>query len=235
MQSKTSLIEARLITGDEKLFEKISERCLSQMRGGHENEYIAARVAGSGGAAREIRQLACMQEPNIKNGCGGLRDYQNLLWMTFFKYRTRSLEEVAAEGNDQRRPSANNSKLLTIFCCACARKCIITPTAPRMCLRQSLQPAVAHNLGYTDRSPSKRLEKFMRDVYTHTRNIYLITRTLEQRMALVPQTGCIPSFVAICCRKPSGMQQPGRRWFQIHRWRNSCGVHHRFFAINRGV
>jgi [protein-PII] uridylyltransferase len=48
-----------------------------------------------------------------------------------------------------------------------------------------LQPAVAHNLGYTDRSPSKRIEKFMRDLYTHMRNVYLITRTLEQRMALV--------------------------------------------------
>ena len=27
----------------------------------------------------------------------------------------------------------------------------------------------------------------MRDVYTHARNIFLITRTLEQRMALVPK------------------------------------------------
>ena len=53
-------------------------------------------------------------------------------------------------------------------------------------LGKNLQPAVALALGYGDRSPSERIEKFMRDLYMHTRNIFLITRTLEQRMKLVP-------------------------------------------------
>ena len=61
-------------------------------------------------------------------------------------------------------------------------------------LSKSLQPAVALNLGYRERSPSKRIEEFMRDVYTHSRNIFLITRTLEQRLALLPQPRRLPSF-----------------------------------------
>src|SRR5207248_2635991 len=39
-----------------------------------------------------------------------------------------------------------------------------------------------------ERSPSKRLEEFMRDVYTHMRHIYIITRTLEERLALLPSS-----------------------------------------------
>ena len=152
---------------------------------------------------------ACMQEPNIKNGCGGLRDYQNLLWMTFFKYRTRSLEGLAAARTHQRQPSASSSRRLTIFCCASARRCITTPTAPTDVLSKSLQPAIAHNLGYHERSPSKRIEEFMRDLYTHSRNIFLITRTLEQRLALAAASR---SFAAFPCAPwfPASARTPRR-------------------------
>jgi len=70
---------------------------------------------------------------------------------------------------------------------------------PMDVLSKNLQPAVAFNLGYRERSPSKRIEDFMRDVYTRSRNIYLITRTLEQRLALLPQE-----------RRLSGFSLPGR-------------------------
>ena len=66
---------------------------------------------------------------------------------------------------------------------------------PTDVLAKSLQPAIAHNLGYTDRSPVRRLEAFMGDLYNHMRNIHLITRTLEQRLALLPQQERrLPSF-----------------------------------------
>ncbi len=94
MQSKTSLIEARRIIGDEKLFDRFSRTVMAKCVMGHENEYITARLQDQAARRAKYGNSATMQEPNIKNGCGGLRDYQNLLWMSHFKYHTRTLAEL---------------------------------------------------------------------------------------------------------------------------------------------
>jgi [protein-PII] uridylyltransferase len=184
MQSKTSLIEARLIIGDETLFKKFQKTLVAKCVVGFEEKYIAMRVEDQAARRAKYGGSATMQEPNIKNGCGGLRDFQNLLWMTFFKYRTRSLAELEQQefvSKSERRQLEDAYGFLLR-----ARTELHYDVNRAMdVLGKNLQPAVALALGYHERSPSKRIEKFMRDLYTHTRNIFLITRTLEQRMALV--------------------------------------------------
>jgi [protein-PII] uridylyltransferase len=193
MQSKTSLIEARLITGEQRLFDKLQKSVWAKCVEGHQEEYLAARVQDQAARREKFGNSATMQEPNIKNGCGGLRDYQNLHWMAYFKYGTRSPEEMEQRG----LISGAEHKQLEVaydFLLRVRNELHYELNRPVDVLAKSLQPRIAHGLGYTERSPSQRLERFMRDLYTHSRNIYLITRLVEERLALLPKSQRLASI-----------------------------------------
>src|SRR5688572_16466594 len=193
MQSKTSLIEARLVTGNSDLFERMRSVVITKCVRGFEDAYIQARIADQASRRAKFGNSPFMQEPNIKNGCGGLRDYQNLLWMAFFKYRTRTLEDLQAKYLITEEEKNQLDKAYD-FLLWVRNELHYNAKRAVDALTKNFQPGVASELGYTDRSPSKRIEEFMRDVYTHMRNIYLITRTLEERLALLPTAKRIPSL-----------------------------------------
>jgi [protein-PII] uridylyltransferase len=188
MQSKTALIESRFIIGDEALFKKFQKTLVNKCVDGFEEKYIAARLEDQTARRNKFGNSACMQAPNIKNGCGGLRDFQNLFWMVFFKYRAWSLDELQ-EREFVSRSERKQLEAAYDFLLRVRTELHYQTDRPVDVLGKNLQPAVALGLGYSERSPSKRIEKFMRDLYTHMRNVFLITRTLEQRMALLtPQS-----------------------------------------------
>src|SRR5262245_256737 len=196
MESKTALTEARLVVGDDKLFERLQKAVVTRCVDGHEEEYITARVKDQNERRQKYGNSATMQEPNVKNGCGGLRDYQNLHWMAFFKYRTYSLAEMEERGfitAAERKPLERAYDFL-LYVRNEMHYLAGSSKHPSDTLTKSLQPTVATNLGYSDRSPSRRLEKFMRDLYNHMRNIFLITRVLEERLALLPAPHLLPDL-----------------------------------------
>ncbi|MEN9674849.1 MAG: [protein-PII] uridylyltransferase [Verrucomicrobiota bacterium] len=185
MQSKTALMEARLITGDENLFQQFQKSFKSRCIEGHEDEYIAQRLEDQARRRGRHGDSAAMQEPHVKNGCGGLRDYQNLLWMASVKLGYRTLAELQSHGHLVKRDRKALDEAHD-FLLRTRNELHYGAGSAADVLTAVVKPAVATGLGYTERSLRVRVEHFMRDYYTHTRNVYLITRMLEQRMALVP-------------------------------------------------
>jgi len=185
MKTKTSLIESRLITGNSALFGQYCKRLEARCVRNHVDNYLQMRIGDQDTRRVKFGNSALLQEPNIKNGCGGLRDYQNLLWMTHFKYGTRTLEQLEAQG--MIRPK--NRMQLDIgydFLLRTRNELHYQTTRLVDDMPKALQPKVAWHLGYKNRSPARRLEELMRDLYTHMRAIHLITRMVERRLTLRP-------------------------------------------------
>ena len=186
MQSKTALIEARCVTGDEVLFKKMEKVVHAKCVNPYIDEYIVARLKDQASRHARYGNAVTMQEPDIKNGCGGLRDYQNLCWLMHFKLGYRSVEDLEGQKViskvDAERLEAGYSFLLRA-----RNELHYQMDRPMEVLTKSVQPKIAWQLGYTNRSPAKRLESFMGDYYRHARNIDLIVRSVERRLALVPR------------------------------------------------
>src|SRR5580658_2236626 len=81
LRTKTSLLEARYLCGDESLFSEFEKTFERRCLHGHEREFLEWRVADQRERHEKAGHTVFLQEPNVKTGCGGLRDYQNLIWI----------------------------------------------------------------------------------------------------------------------------------------------------------
>ena len=191
LRSKTSLIEARLVCGDARLFETMRKRVLSGCVKGHEDAYLEQRIRDQAARRERYGNTPFIQEPNLKNGCGGLRDYQNLLWMAFFRYGARTTADLERRGliKEKERRALDEAYE---FLLRVRNDLHYRGERTNDVLSKHVQPAVARTMGFQNGSPRERLERLMQAYYGHVRDIHDLTRNLEQRLALVRQPGRLP-------------------------------------------
>src|SRR2546428_1791362 len=108
MLTKTAMLESRYLAGDAQLVHSFREQFRAKCVEGFEKEYIGLRMKDQAARHTKFGNSVHMQEPNVKRGCGGLRDYQNLLWMSYFKEGALTTKHLVARDwlseTDQRRP-----------------------------------------------------------------------------------------------------------------------------------
>src|SRR5213080_1276420 len=199
MRTKTSMLEARFLAGDTELARQFREQFRSKCVVGHERDYVEMRMEDQVARHKRFGDSVFLQEPNLKSGCGGLRDYQNLLWITYFKEGSLSTNQLVGKDwlseSDQRRIERAYDFLLrlrTDLHYATGRATDI--------LHMNLQEQVATRLGYSPRKGQLRSEALMRDCYHHTRNILRVTERITEQFVsghVTSKTRALFSFLPL--------------------------------------
>lgn len=193
MQSLTGLLESRFICGSKELFQELESAVQKKCIAGSEDKYMEMRLRDQEERREKYGNSPFLQTPNIKNGCGGLRDFQNLMWMAYFKFRVRSLEDIvhrhAITQDECRKLTEAYDFLLKV-----RSELHYQEERPVDTLQRANQHKIAKALGYPQRSMVKIVEVFMHDYYVHVRNIYLISKTAEKNLALTKSHKSLPTF-----------------------------------------
>ena len=182
--TKTALLDARLIAGNREVFNTFEDVFFKDCIKGKEKRYLKERSEVIRARHRKYGRTVHCQEPHVKLGCGGLRDYHNLIWLIWVQQKSRDLKDLVESGqlsqgaydeieaayeflmrvrNDLHFSQKNNSgDILTI----------------------RLQGIIANHFRYKGKTIIQRSEEFMREYYGHTRALYQHGTSLMQAFHL---------------------------------------------------
>ena len=180
MLTKTAMLESRYLTGNENLAQLFRDQFRAKCVAGYERQYVEMRMQDQEARHKKFGGSVYMQEPNVKNGCGGLRDYQNLLWMTYFKEGALTTTHLVGKDwlteSERRRIETAYDFLLRL------RTGLHYATGRTTdVLHLNMQEQMATPLNYPEREGQLRSETFMRDYYEHTRDIFRVTERITEQ------------------------------------------------------
>lgn len=183
VKTRNALLESRHVCGFEPIYQQFEQAYRTYSRKDDPQGYIDSRLADQSDRREKHGGTVFLQEPEIKNGVGGLRDYQNVFWMSRVKLGLAGPDELLEHGylrkNEHRAFTRAYDFLLRV-----RNELHFQSKRASDLLNLEKQPSVAWNLGYRTEDIFKRVELFMRDYYSHAQNIFRISRILEQRLAL---------------------------------------------------
>jgi [protein-PII] uridylyltransferase len=178
--SRTSMLEARLIAGDGRLFARFRRLLRENVYRRDFEDFLAQTLAERDQRYRKHGASPYLMEPNVKESAGGLRDMHTAMWLGSAKFGARTLRELCDKDLITRREQAQADAALT-FLWRVRNELHFFTGHKNDVLSRELQPRIAKNLGYENDATSLGVERFMRDYYQHARVIHRVARRLIAR------------------------------------------------------
>ena len=175
MTIRTSLLELRPLAGDGPLAEELSRRLRREVLARDGSEFVRAKLE-----ERERRHARhgghrYVNEPNVKEGKGGLRDLQSLFWIAKHLEGAGSGEAlVAARVFRREEHEAFRRAQDFLWAVRCHLHLIAGRAADQLTF--DAQVEVARRMGYEDGPGRRAVERFMQDYFRHATRVGELTR-----------------------------------------------------------
>lgn len=184
LTARTAMLEARLLAGHPAVFDDMQERVWRGLQGRRAHQYIAEKLDEQKRRHEKYGGSVYLQEPNIKEGPGGLRDFHVALWIARARHRLATLADLA------------NLGLLTpveIGQCVQALDFLLRVRSElhylqggkHDVLNLAIQVPVAANLGFSD-GQKYGVERFMRQYYLRAGGLHQLSMRVIERCAERP-------------------------------------------------
>ncbi len=181
--TKTSLLESRFLAGDHKRHSKFRRDFFERCVRGQVESYLKWRLENQDERHRKYGGSVFMQEPNVKNACGGLRDYHNMQWICYFRdgvMSTAKLVERKYISESDRRAIDRGYDFLQRV----RTELHYLSKRPSDLMTLFYQGQIANSFHYPQKNVLRRSESFMRDYYQHARTIYLTAKRVTEGFLL---------------------------------------------------
>jgi [protein-PII] uridylyltransferase len=176
---QTALVSTRLLAGEGSIYDSLLQ-ALEKDRRKRAEAYIAAILRERAARYAKFGAAVCLQEPNVKESPGGIRDLHTALWVGYVRYGCRTLDELRDHdviSEAERRTAARAANFL--WRVRYAAHLSTRRKTERLAL--DLQTKLAREFGYESGAYLLASEKFMRDYYHHARELNLFSETVLAR------------------------------------------------------
>jgi [protein-PII] uridylyltransferase len=172
---RTSILEARRLTGDEKLAEDLKRRFREEVVKGTSAEFVAAKLKERDDRHARAGASRYMVEPNVKEGKGALRDLHTLFWIALYTHPAEQRDGVVAlDMFDKREVRLFIQAFDFLWAVRCHLHFVTGRAEERLTF--DLQPEVARRMGYGDRGDAPAVERFMRRYFLMAKEVGALTR-----------------------------------------------------------
>lgn len=166
----TALLDARFITGSRNIFKAFRETFIKEILSHHNDDFIDEMVRMRKLRSGRHGDSVFVLEPDLKEGLGGIRDYNTSLWLLKVYFTARRFEELIARGLLKNRTLSDFRQALN-FIFDIRHRLHFASNARGDRMTFDLQKKIALEKGLRSTSSATEVEKLMRSYYRSAERI----------------------------------------------------------------